>query len=275
MTGRTVSKRHAVPTPQTPTEDRFLAYMAAEGLSPETIRQRVYLLRGLGKDPADITAADIVALINNRDLSQSSKATYITVLRATFADLIRAGIVDADPLVTLRTPRTPRRRPRPITEEELARLESMEESRPRAYAFTILGAYAGLRISEVLALRGTWLTDTDHGPVLRVTGKGGVTAEVPAHPKVIRVLEPFVDIDEPLWPIWPQNAIKSWKRGAKSVGVTGRTFHQLRHTFATRLTRQGVPLLVVADLCRHASVATTQRYAAVADDAPFAAIVGL
>jgi len=36
-----------------------------------------------------------------------------------------------------------------------------------------------------------------------------------------------------------------------------------------------VPLLVVADLCRHASVATTQRYAAVADDAPFAAIVGL
>jgi site-specific recombinase XerD len=36
-----------------------------------------------------------------------------------------------------------------------------------------------------------------------------------------------------------------------------------------------VDLLVIAQVCRHSSVATTQRYAAVADEAPFQAVSGL
>ena len=75
--------------------------------------------------------------------------------------------------------------------------------------------------------------------------------------------------------MWPSSLDRAWKIAAESVGVHGRTFHQLRHSFATRLTRSGVPLLVIADLCRHASVATTQRYAKVADNAPFVAIHSL
>jgi integrase len=270
-----MTKRHRAPDPATDVEARYLAYMAAEGMSVETQRQRLYLLRGLGGDPSTLTTDDIVAMLNSRELSISTRAGYVSTIKAMFADFLRIGLTEQDPSRRLKTPRTPRRRPRPITEDDLARLETLKDSRPRAWAWTILGAYAGLRISEVLSLRGTSLIDTDAGPVLRVTGKGGVTAEIPAHPKVVEALAPYAHIDQVLWPIWPQNAIKSWQRAAKSVGVTGRTFHQLRHTFATRLTRQGVPLLVVADLCRHASVATTQRYAAIADDAPFAAVAGL
>ncbi len=270
-----MSKRHDAPKPSTPVEARYLAYIAAESMSVETQRQRIYLLRGLGGDPASVTSDDIVAMLNSRDLSVHSRAGYISTIKAMYADFLRIGLTEVDPSRRIKTPRTPRRRPRPITEDELARLESLRDSRPRAYAWTILAAYAGLRISEVLTLRGTALVDTDAGPVLRVTGKGGVTAQIPAHPKVVAVMQPYAGVDEVLWEIWPQNAIKSWQRAARSVGVEGRTFHQLRHTFATRLTRKGVDLLVIADLCRHASVATTQRYAAIADEAPFAAVAGL
>jgi integrase len=248
--------------------------MTAEGMSPETVRQRLYLLRGLGKHPAEVTADDVIAVINSRDLSQHSRAAYITVYRTLFADLQRLGLVDGDPMVMIKTPRTARRRPRPLSDQQLAALESLPRD-SREYAWTVLGAYGGLRVGEVCSITGQALQWRSHGPVLRITGKGGLTADIPAHPKVIKVLEPFDGDPRAIWPMWPQSMNRAWQKAAGSVGLHGVVFHQLRHTFATRLTRSGVDLLVIAEVCRHASVATTQRYAAVADDAPFAAVAGL
>jgi integrase/recombinase XerD len=248
--------------------------MTAEGMSPETVRQRLYLLRGLGKHPAEVTADDVIAVINSRDLSQHSRAAYITVYRTLFADLQRLGLVDGDPMVMIKTPRTARRRPRPLSDQQLAALESLPRD-SREYAWTVLGAYGGLRVGEVCSITGQALQWRSHGPVLRITGKGGLTADIPAHPKVIKVLEPFDGDPRAIWPMWPQSMNRAWQKAAASVGLHGVVFHQLRHTFATRLTRSGVDLLVIAEVCRHASVATTQRYAAVADDAPFAAVAGL
>lgn len=270
-----MSKRHKVMEPRDRLEATYLDYLKAEGMSPETIRQRIYLLRGLGKPPEQAEADDIVDLVNRRQLSPHSKAAYITVLKTVFTDLLRIGLVSHDPTALLKTPRTARRSPRPLPEGELAALEGLAETHPREYAWTILGAYAGLRAGEVCSLPGTALQDGQHGPIVRVVGKGNLDAVIPAHPKVTAVLEPYTGQVEPIWPMWPSSLDRAWKAASESAGVTGRTFHQLRHSFATRLTRSGVPLLVIADLCRHASVATTQRYAKVADEAPFAAIVGL
>lgn len=274
MGGRgAVARRHRVMEPQNELEAAFLAAMMAENLSAETIRQRIYLLRGLGVPATQAQQEDVQRVLNQRSLSAHSKASYVAVYKALFSDLVRHGLVDHDPTRRMKTPKSPRRHPRPIPDSELRRLEAMPRQRERAW--TILGAYAGLRAGEVVTLPGTALVTGTHGTVLRVTGKGGVTADIPAHPKVIQVLLPYSGLDEPIWPMWPQSLDRAWKLSAAEVDVHDRVFHQLRHSFATRLTQQGVPLLVVADLCRHASVATTQRYAAVASDAPFQAIVGL
>ena len=267
-------KRHHLPAAGNDLESTYLSYLAAEGMSAETVRQRIYLLRGIGVHPAEATSEDVVAFLNSRQLSQHSKAAYLTVLRSVFADLQRIGLVDHDPTVRLKTPRTPRRSPRPISADQLAALETLPKASD-AYAWTILGAYAGLRVGEVCSLTGDALQQRSSGLVLAVTGKGGLVADIPAHPKVVEVMRPYDGLQRPIWPMWPQSLNRAWQRAAESVGVTGVTFHQLRHSFATRLTRAGVDLLVIADLCRHASVATTQRYAKVADDAPFAAVVGL
>jgi site-specific recombinase XerD len=39
------------------------------------------------------------------------------------------------------------------------------------------------------------------------------------------------------------------------------TWHTLRHTFASRLTRNGADLVTVKELLGHSSVAVTMRYA--------------
>lgn len=265
------SKRHHMVKPRTDLERAYIAQMAAENYSVETQRQRIYLLRGL-VDPAAATLDDVLAMLAARKLSPDSRAAYVTVLKATYADLIRLGLVQVSPLARMKTPRTARRRPRPLSSDQLTALEGLESTHPREYAFVILGAYAGLRAGEVGELPGTALQYRTGGPVLRIHGKGGVIADIPAHPKVGAVMEPFAGDPAPIWGMWPQSVNRAFQRAAKSVGVTDVVFHQCRHTFATRLTRAGVDLLVIAQMCRHASVATTQRYAAVADEAPFTAI---
>ncbi len=46
----------------------------------------------------------------------------------------------------------------------------------------------------------------------------------------------------------------------KRAHITGLRFHDLRHTFASRLVARGVDLITVKDLLGHHSVITTQRY---------------
>lgn len=47
----------------------------------------------------------------------------------------------------------------------------------------------------------------------------------------------------------------------KRAGLTGITWHTLRHTFASRLTRSGVDLVTVKELLGHSTITTTMRYA--------------
>ena len=257
---------------RTDLEVAYLQQMRLEGLSEETIRQRIYVLRNLA-DPATATVQDVQAAIS-ANLSPSTRATYLRVLRVIYGDLNRLGLVDADPMRTVKIPKTPRRQPRPIPRSVIDRLLEMPDEDGRG--LTIVGAFAGLRASEAGRVSGADLLDTDDGPALRVHGKGNVIATVPAHPRVVDLLAPHAGDPEPLWPWWSQSVNRARKRGAAEVGVTGYTFHQLRHAYASQLYRlTGGDLLTVAALCRHASVATTQGYAKVAQAASFRAVVGL
>jgi len=53
---------------------------------------------------------------------------------------------------------------------------------------------------------------------------------------------------------------KAFNGACDRVAIENLYFHDLRHTFATRLVRRGVYLIIVKQLMGHASIVTTQRY---------------
>jgi len=53
---------------------------------------------------------------------------------------------------------------------------------------------------------------------------------------------------------------KSFSAACREAGVTNFTFHDLRHTFGTRLADAGVDVVKIKELLGHASIVTTMRY---------------
>jgi site-specific recombinase XerD len=53
----------------------------------------------------------------------------------------------------------------------------------------------------------------------------------------------------------------------KRAGLGKVTWHMFRHTFASRLTREGVDIVTVKELLGHSNISTTMRYAHSNDEA--------
>ncbi len=135
---------------------------------------------------------------------------------------------------------------------------------------------AGLRISEALAIRRSE-APTGERDALRVVGKGRKTRDVPVIAPVRRGVEAYLALcPYPLPPAGPlfvgakggplspriiQLAVERL-RGALGLPDSA-TPHALRHSFATHLLGRGGDLRSIQELLGHASLSTTQIYAAV------------
>jgi integrase len=58
----------------------------------------------------------------------------------------------------------------------------------------------------------------------------------------------------------------AFERAVHKAGVEDFTFHDLRHTFASRLVMRGVDLPTVKDLLGHKTIAMTLRYTHLSSD---------
>src|SRR5947209_8601905 len=134
---------------------------------------------------------------------------------------------------------------------------------------------AGLRISEALALVETDL-DQPRGAILVRRGKGGKRREVGMDRWAWEQLDPWVTFRQTLpvgalfcilrgptlgRPCAPAGMRAQLRRTTQAAGVRRRFApHQLRHTHAVEMSREGVPLLVIQRQLGHADLGITSAY---------------
>jgi site-specific recombinase XerD len=169
--------------------------------------------------------------------------------------------------------------PRAITEAEQRRLLRIaERAKARDRAIVVVLLYTGLRLAELVALD---LEDVKmsarKGVVVVRSGKGDAYREVPLNALVRQVLEEWL-AERTRLAAGGERAVflgRSGRRLSKrSVDDVVRglgedagvklSAHILRHTFLTRLVRQG-DLVLAAELAGHRRLETTRRYSLPSD----------
>lgn len=280
---------------------RFLDWLAAERrASPATVRAYAsdldrflaFLSRHLGGLPdrdglGRLTAADLRAFQAERAASGCGSATRargLAALRSFYRWLARNGGPDCPALRLLATPRVRRPAPRALAVAEAERLVDSAETladepwiAARDAALILLLYGCGLRSAEALGIARRDAPLPGEERPLRVRGKGGKERDVPVLPAVREAVARYLALCP-----HPIGAAEPLFRGARGGALNARLLrrvmqrarhaldlpdraspHALRHSFATHLLQSGADLRVIQALLGHASLSTTQRYAAV------------
>ena len=245
--------------------------MRAGSLSERTVHSRTNLVRLLatrtGADPVTCTWEPLAAFLTALP-SAGTRVTYQADLRAWFAFLVLTGVRPDNPALLLRKAKRPRRRPRPLTLEQLGRVLSTRMHH-RTRVAILLEAYAGLRASEVACTRGEYLRVRPGW--IRVLGKGGTDELVPLHPVLAEAAATMPQIG--WW--FPSNSTRPGEhvhgnsisamvsKAIHRAGIEG-VGHQLRHLYATAtLVQNGGNIRETQELMRHANIASTAIYTAI------------
>lgn len=270
-----------------------LAEIIVGQLGLETTQEEDRFRRWLGAlDPSHLDRETIISAFAT--YATSHAAASIRRCRSTWTGfcqwlVVHRQVLETNPVEFVEPPKARRWRPRPISEEDLARIvqaaqrpyEKARQPWPELeQALCALFVGAGLRVSEAISVR---VGDVRRSPIeltkLFVTGKGGVTRTIPLPPEIVDVLDRYLESrKERLGPFQPtdplilrpngkpltsnvvDHLVRGWFRRAGVAPPPGALAHSLRHTYATLLVENSGSVPEVQRLLGHADMATTQAY---------------
>ncbi|MDG4758001.1 tyrosine-type recombinase/integrase [Micromonospora sp. WMMD710] len=210
-----------------------------------------------------------------------------------FTFLVADQVVAGNPMPAVGRPRALLPQPKPLrgadTPEVLLASVARDDGRQRDpwperdVAVLAVALCAGLRLSELLALRVGSLTGRPGERRVEVTGKGGRPRVVPIEADLDRVVLDYLDSRRRRFgarSVRPDSALlvdrhgEPLRRGGlqylvdscyRRAGIgdrvpRGARLHALRHTFATRLAEDGASAAEIMRLLGHASLASSQTY---------------
>jgi integrase len=128
----------------------------------------------------------------------------------------------------------------------------------------IFALHTGCRRGEILACRWKEHIDMQRRTVAIRASKGGKQKVIPMSQTLYRMLlrrSKVNNISGRLFP-YEMTAVKdAFERAVRKSKIEDLHFHDLRHTFATRLVQSGVDLYTISRLMGHRSLKMTERYA--------------
>ena len=278
------------PSPPGQLFQAFETYLLEErGIQPITATSYVRLVRpfvdrlGLSdlSELDELSAGEISAFILWE--ARSSGVGYlklkVTALRAFLRYLhVRGLCPDLSGVVPAVAERRSSGLPKAILEEEVRRIEAScdrtNATGRRDYAILLLLSRLGLRACEVAALE---LDDVRWAQgEIAIEGKGS-EAILPLPEEVGEALVAYLKAGRPasasrrifLWVRPPHRGMSSGavqmvvRSASRRAGLSPVGSHQLRHSAATSMLREGVSLPDIAQALRHQSLVTTAIYAKV------------
>jgi len=273
---------------------RFLAFLEIEKgsagntlLSYQQELKKFYgFLAQKNLNHCHISEADAVNFIKSESVKQisfSTQAHLISVLKTFYKFLINEEKIDYNPISTIASPKKWKSLPKYLTIDQVSELMDTPDLNThrgqRDKAILELMYATGMRISETLNLKFGQIY-MDEG-FLRVLGKGNKERVIPFGETAKHYLSKYLETGRPALlkgkknefvflnfrgePFTRTGLWKVIKGYGKMIGVgTQLTPHVLRHSFATHLLEKGADLRSIQMMLGHASISTTEIYTYVA-----------
>ena len=213
-----------------------------------------------------------------KGLTSKTVTRKITSLKSFYKFLLRQELIDSTPMLSVISPKIPKKLPYFVDEESLHRLldhgyfgKDFEGVRDKLVVSLFYGT--GIRLSELVNLRDSDILERE--TLIRVLGKNKKERIVP-YPRSLnsligeyltkRDLEygglfPRLFITAKGNPVYSKLIYRIVKNHLALVTtLEKKSPHVLRHTYATHLLNRGADLNAVKELLGHSNLAATQIY---------------
>jgi len=253
---------------------RYLTEHASKNAHPRHYEGYAKSLKAFfgGRTLAEITPKLIVEYKNRRyaaGLKPASINRELASLKKAFNLAVREWEwCRENPVSRVSMEQEHNQRDRWLTMEEEARL--LQGCAPWLHEVVTFALHTGMRMGEVLAL--TWRgVDFTRRTVMVIRSKNGERRTIPLNQTVMDVLRQKAKIrsletelvfcSQAFTPMESGHLRRAFRLALGKARIDDFHFHDLRHTFATRLVQAGVDLYKVQRLLGHKSPVMTQRYA--------------
>ena len=233
---------------------------------------------------SDLTVEDAEKYKTKR--SQSVKPATInrglTLAKHMLAKAVEWEMIADNPFRGVRNLEVPKRDERVLSaDEEVKLFAACDQVRSRLLRpLVVLALHSGLRRGELLGLEWSRV-DLDQRTIRILNAKSEAGRRViPMNATVHSLLSDLAkSATSPL--VFPSNRKpgqkqldlkKGFKKAVQLAGIPHIRFHDLRHSFATRLIRAGVDIITVQKLLGHSKITMTERYAHSLADVKIAAV---
>jgi integrase/recombinase XerD len=277
--------------------DNFLNYLAVEkGFPPNTIaayRNDLNQFAGFVEEEATKRGSippwagfdrqsmlSYLLDLRQRNYAATTVARKVAAIRSLFNFMVAEGIIKANPIQDVRSPKIGRSLPKPISIsqvrlllEQPSKLSTPDAKRDKAMLELLYAS--GMRVSELVSLN---LGDVDlENGYVRCLGKGSKERVIPIYEQAALAVKEYIEETRPqlvhkadekalfvnlrgdrltrqgFWQI-----LKGYAKAANlEIEITP---HTLRHSFATHMLNGGADLRSVQELLGHANISTTQVY---------------
>lgn len=218
--------------------------------------------------------AEMISQYRDKRLSEGKAAQTVLhelyCLSSAFNLAIKEwGWCKENPCQKVKKPRVKNEIIRYLTEDEESKLLKACSSE-LLRDIVVVALDTGLRQTEILELKFDNV-DLEEGVIVVKQSKTLESKAIPMTDRVYEVLKrrlsgKTVGINKYVFAtskgtrILNSNLQREFRKALKKAGIKDFRFHDLRHTFASRLVQQGVDIYTVAKLLGHKDISTTQRY---------------